>query len=190
MRQRRAELTLGILALLALATNLAWHIAHGRWFDCFWVCNAATLLAGLGLLFRSPLLSTAAFVWVVPGTLAWATEALVFGSDFSPPSYLLHISGFVAALYGVRSLGAHPAGYLGGLGLFGVLLLLCRALPAEANVNCAFAPRASWKAVWATIELPHYLTTALLALGVCWSMNRLALSWPTWARSRSRDPRP
>jgi hypothetical protein len=119
--------------------------------------------------------------------VAWGTEALVFGSTFAPPSYLLHLSGFAAALYGVRVLGAHRAGYQLGLAAFAGLLLVSRALPVEANVNCAFAPRASWTAVWATLALPHHLTIVLIALGLCWSMNRLAT---IWARSRSPDPRP
>jgi hypothetical protein len=187
VRQRRAGLALGILALLALATNVTWHVTHGRWFDCFWVCNGATLFAGLALLVRSQLLATAAFVWVVPGTVAWGTEALFFGSDFALPSYLLHLSGFAAALYGVWLLGAHRAGYQVGLALFAGLMLVSRALPPAANVNCAFAPRASWKGVWATFALPHHLTIAAIAFGLCWSMNRLAL---TWAKSRSLDPPP
>ncbi|HVJ19497.1 MAG TPA: hypothetical protein VM686_28955 [Polyangiaceae bacterium] len=188
MPERNVQLGLGTLALLGLAANVSWHVQHGTWFDCFWVCNAATLLAGLGLLFRSALLSTSAFVWVVPGTLAWGTEALLLGSTFAVPSYLLHFTGFAAAVYGVRSLGAHAAGYLGGLALFAALLVLSRALPVAANVNCAFGPRASWKA-WAALELPHHVSIVVLVLIVVWTMNRLALAWATWARSRSQDPR-
>ena len=188
MPARRAELVLGIMALAALGTNVSWHVRHGTWFDSFWVCNAATLLAALGLFFRSPLLATAAFVWLVPGALAWGSEALLLGSDFALPSYLLHFTGLLAAAYGVRRVGAHAAGYLGGLGLFAGLILLSRALPADANVNCAFGPRASWKA-WAALGLPHFVTVAVLALTVSWTMNRLALGWATWARSRSPDPR-
>ena len=173
--------------------NVASHVSIGRWFDSFWVCNGATLLCGLGLILRQTLLVTSGFVWLVPGTALWATEATLLGSSFAPASYLLHISGFAAAVYGVRRLGAHPSGYLGALGLFVGLLLCSRLLPAEANVNCAFGPRASWK-VWAALDLPHHLTVALLALVVCWAMNRLADLWsrvpvPISERSRSRDPR-
>lgn len=185
---RKLEIALGIGALLALSANVSWHIGHGTWFDSFWLCNGATLFAGLGLLLRSALLGTAAFVWLVPGTAAWGLEALFLGSTFAVPSYLLHVGGVTAAAYGVRVHGAHRAGYLGALGLFAGLLVLSRSLPVEANVNCAFGPRASWKA-WAALGLPHHLTVALLALAVAYAMNQLAALWFTSARSRSPDPR-
>jgi hypothetical protein len=185
---RRVEIALGGLALLAVGANVTWHAQQGTWFDAFWLCNGATVLAGLGLLLRAPLLGTAAFVWLVPGTLAWAVEALFLGSSFPPPSYGLHLGGVAAAVYAVYRLGAHRAGYLGGLALFSALVLLSRALPEEANVNCAFGPRASWKA-WAGLGLPHHLTIALLALAITYGMNRVALAWITSARSRFPDPR-
>ncbi len=187
-RARLVELALGTAVLLALATNAAWHVKHGRWFDAFWLCNAAALLAGVALLLRQALLATVAFVWLVPGTLCWGIEASLLGSTFGWPSYALHLAGAVGAVFAVWRLGAHRAGYLGALLLLALLLLLSRFLPEGANVNCAFGPREGWR-VFQWLPFGHWLSLAILGALLSFAMNQLALAL-TYRRSHVLDPPP
>ncbi len=192
LSSRQAEVTFGASVLAMLAMNVGWHIAHGRWFDVFWLCNAAAFLAGLALLGRSALLATISFVWLVPGTLCWGVEAGVLGSAFGWPSYFLHLGGAMTATYAVWRLGAHRAGYIGALVLLALVLGISRVLPAGANVNCAFGPRAGWR-VFQFLPFGYWFSVALFGALSSFLMNQVALyvaSAPTYPRSPAPDPRP
>ncbi|HEV8245702.1 MAG TPA: hypothetical protein VGP93_08035 [Polyangiaceae bacterium] len=171
--QRNVELGWGLAVLVAVGSNVIWHVTHGRWFEAFWLCNAAALVAGLALWTQKSLLATVAFIWLVPGTAAWAAEALLLGSSFAWPSYALHLTGAIAAVLGIRRFGAHRAGYVAALALLALLLLVSRLLPLAANVNCAFGPRAGWW-VFQALPLPHWGALAVMALSLSFAMNGLA----------------
>ncbi len=114
------------------------------WFESFWLCNLSLGLVGLGLLSRSRLPVNVGFVWLLPGTLAWASEAAFLGGSFAPTSYLVHLAGTALAAFGVARLGVHRRTELAALAFLCTVLLLARCLPASANVNCAFRARSGW----------------------------------------------
>jgi hypothetical protein len=139
-----SEIVAGLAALFAVGLNVLWHVQHDRWFESFWLCNLSLFAVGVGLLSRASLLVSVGFVWLLPGTLAWASEAWFLGGSFAPTSYLVHVGGSALALFGVLRLGVHPQSELGALGFLSAALLLARLLPASANVNCAFGARSGW----------------------------------------------
>jgi hypothetical protein len=142
--KRAQEIAAGLFSLSTVALNVVWHVQHGRWFESFWLCNLSLGLVGLGLLSRSRLPVNVGFVWLLPGTLAWASEAAFLGGSFAPTSYLVHLAGTALAAFGVARLGVHRRTELAALAFLCTVLLLARCLPASANVNCAFGARSGW----------------------------------------------
>jgi hypothetical protein len=167
------EIAAGLAALFAVALNVVWHVQHDRWFESFWLCNLSLFAVGVGLFSRASFLVSVGLVWLVPGTLAWASEAWFLGGSFAPTSYLVHLGGSALAAFGVARLGVHARTELGALGFLSAALLLARALPASANVNCAFGARSGWS--W----LPEggalfFLCGALFALTTTVLVTRVA----------------
>jgi hypothetical protein len=183
-----APQAVGGLAFLAAFANVVWHIEHGRWFECFWLCNVAAIAAALGLFFSSSLLSTVAFIWLVPGTIVWSIEVFVLRVEFAHTSYALHLVGVAAASFGVHRLGAHRSGFAGALGFLSGLLVLSRFLPEAANVNCAFSPRTGWS-IFELLPIPYSLAVVVLGLTIAYATSKLALALATSSgqtRSRGR----
>ena len=132
-------------AMFAILVHDGAHIAAGRYWDIFWICNVAALLVGPAILLRSPDLSAVALTWLVPGTIVWLVDALVFGAHILPTSYAAHFGGTAAAVYATRRFGWSRHGWLFALGVLGLTVLVSRLfLPAAANVNAAHAVPKGW----------------------------------------------
>src|SRR5262249_3122020 len=80
----RTDCFVGGFALAAIVLHDAAHVAAGRWYDVFWVCNLAALLVGPGVLLRSALLSSVALTWIVPGSIVWLLDSVLAQSQILP----------------------------------------------------------------------------------------------------------
>jgi hypothetical protein len=170
-RCSRIDIAVGTLALAAIALHDAAHIQAGHWFNAFWVCNIAALLAGPAVLFGSPVLSGAALTWLLPGTAVWLLDAIVAGSTILPTSYAVHLGGTAVAVYGLRRAGRlhgvhRPAVFAASMGILGAAVVVSRwALPAAANVNAAHSVPRGWSFLGAE-RVAFILSAGGLAVGV------------------------
>jgi hypothetical protein len=140
-----ADLGVAAFAFVAIVVHDAAHLAAGRYWDVFWVCNVSAALVGPAILFRSPLLSAAALTWIVPGTGVWLADAFVAHSNILPTSYAVHIGGTLAACYATRVSGFARRGWLFALAVLALSVLVSRLfLPAFANVNAAHSIPKGW----------------------------------------------
>ena len=142
----RLDCFIGGFAGAAIVLHDAAHVLAGRWYDVFWVCNLAALLVGPAVLFRSALLSTVAFTWILPGTLVWFLDTVLAGSAILPTSWGVHLGGSIAAIYGVRRAGSAERGLFAALLLPAFALLISRLfLPASENVNAVHSVPRGWE---------------------------------------------
>jgi hypothetical protein len=130
---------LGVAALVSYAVHGTTHIRIGTPECMLWMCNAAVLVLGAGLLLSNARIIAIGFCWLVVGDIGWALD-LYFGSDLLPTSLLTHVVGLVLALEGLRRLG-FPAWTWPRAGLAVVVLqeLTRLCAPSRSNVNVAFA---------------------------------------------------
>ena len=141
----RLDCFVGGFSASAILLHDAAHVLAGRWYDAFWVCNLAALLVGPAVLFRSALLATVAFTWILPGTLVWLLDALLAGSAILPTSWGVHVGGSLAAIYAVRRAGPVDRGLVASLALPAFALLVSRlCLPPAENVNAVYRVPAGW----------------------------------------------
>ncbi len=170
----------GGFALAAIVLHDAAHIADGRWYDAFWVCNLAALLIGPAALLRSPLLATVSLTWILPGTVVWLLTAVLANANLLPTSFGVHIGGCVVASWAVWRSGCARRSVPLTLALPAFAVLCSRAfLPAERNVNAAHAVPRGFTALGS--DFPVFvvssiaLTLLLCALGqlLCMGLARL-----------------
>jgi hypothetical protein len=186
-----------------VVTNGVVHVAAGRWYDAFWLCNWCVLSVAAALALRSSWLATVAWIWLLPGTAAWFVEVLA-AVRFAASSYALHAVGLAGAFYALRRLGAQRGVVWGSLIALGAVLLGSRLLPDVANVNGVFGPRRGWTTLAATGSA-YPLAVAALAVIAAWLGQASALfvargarpvgSVTLWAalnalRIRAQDPAP
>lgn len=156
----------GVTLLGVVGANGAAHVAAERWYDAFWLCNWCVLGVAVALLVRSARLATVAWIWLLPGTLAWSVEVLA-SVRFFATSYALHGLGLCGAVYALRRLGAVRGLMPVALGALACVVLGSRLLPEIANVNGVFGPRRGWASLAAVGSL-YPLALAALALGAAW----------------------
>lgn len=173
----KTDLALGALMTLAALAHAGAHVAAGRWYDVFWICNLTALLIGPAVLLRSATLAAVGLTWMLPGTAAWLVDAFVSsGSHILPTSYGVHLGGSLVAVYAVQRNGYAPQGWLAALALLVVAFLVSRLLlPAHANVNVSHAIRDGWTFFHGSY--PAFLAmAALLALALSAAGDRLGLA--------------
>lgn len=142
---RRVDLAVASFSILAIGAHDAAHIAAGRYWDVFWICNVAALFVGPAILLRSPELAAIALTWLFPGTVVWLVDALVAGSNILPTSYAVHLGGTAAAFYATRRAGFSERGWVAALGVLALAVLVARVfLPVGANVNAAYSVPRGW----------------------------------------------
>jgi hypothetical protein len=140
-----ADLCVGVLATIAVLIHVGAHVLAGRPHDALWICNVAALLAGPAVLLRSPVLSAVSLTWILPGTVIWLVDGVVFGAGILPTSYGAHLGGSAASIYAVYRSGHAPRGWIAALAVFVAVMLLCRlALPPPTNVNSTHAVPPGW----------------------------------------------
>jgi len=141
----RLDWVVAIFSILAIVLHDAAHVAAGRYWDVFWVCNVSALFVGPSILLRSPVLAAVGLTWLVPGTIVWLLDVVVAGSNILPTSYAVHLGGTAAVVYATRRVGFAERGWLLALGVFGAATLVSRLfLPAQANVNAAHSVPRGW----------------------------------------------
>lgn len=167
----RLDCFIGGFAFAAIALHDAAHVAAGRWYDVFWVCNLAALLIGPGVLLRSPQLCITGLTWIVPGTVVWLLDTVFAGSNILPTSWGVHLGGCVAAFYGVRRSGYAPHTFwLTGALPLAAILGSRFLLPAEHNVNGAHAVPRGWGFLgdswWGFFGVATLICFAMVGLGL------------------------
>lgn len=179
---------MGLLLLSVVGANAVAHVAGGRWYDVFWLCNWCVLGVGVALLTGSARLATVAWIWLLPGTLAWSVEVLA-SVPFFATSYALHGLGALGAVYALRRVGAARGVGPLSLAVLACVLLGSRLLPEAANVNGVFGPRRGWPSLAALGSL-YPLSLAALALGAAWLGQLSALFVAGGERDAGATSRP
>lgn len=135
-----------MFSVAAIVVHDAAHVAAGRYWDVFWVCNVSALFVGPAIVLRSPLLAAVGLTWLVPGTVVWLLDVVIAGSNILPTSYAVHLGGTAAAVYATRRFGFAERGWLLALGVLAGATLFSRLfLPVQANVNAAHAVPHGWQ---------------------------------------------
>jgi hypothetical protein len=141
----RLDWAIASFSILAIVAHDAAHVAAGRYWDVFWVCNIAALFVGPAILLRSPLFAAVALTWLFPGTVVWLVDAFVAGSNILPTSYAVHLGGTAAAFYATRRAGFSDRGWVAALAVLGAAVLVSFLfLPVATNVNGAHAVPRGW----------------------------------------------
>lgn len=170
---KRPDSLVGLALVGVVLANASVHASAGRWYDAFWLCNWCVLAVALALFTRSARLATVAWIWLLPGTLAWSVEVLA-SVRFFATSYALHGLGLMGAWYGLRRLGAVRGMLPAAFVALACVLAASRLLPEAANVNGVFGPRRGWVSLAATGSF-YPLCLALLALAAAWLGQASAL---------------
>ena len=177
---RHVDYFAGGFALTAIVLHDAAHVADGRWYDAFWVCNLAALLIGPAALARSALLATVALTWILPGTVLWLLTAVLADANLLPTSFGVHLGGCVVAAWAVWRSGCARSSVALALALPAFALLCSRLfLPPERNVNAAHAVPRGFTALGS--DFPVFIASAtaitlvLCAVGqlLCRALARL-----------------
>jgi hypothetical protein len=167
----KTDVAVALFAFVAIALHDGSHLAAGRYWDVFWVCNVAALLVAPAIVFRSSLLAAASLTWLLPGTLVWLADTVFAGSHILWTSYAVHFGGTAAALYATRRNGVHPRGWVAALVVLVAVVLVSRLfLPPHANVNAAHAVPRGWGFLGSTRVL--FATTTILLIAVCCMLGR------------------
>ena len=150
---------LGIVAVASYAAHAAVHLSRGEPQDLLWACHIATLLVGIGLVFRSPAMNAIGLLWACFGTPLWILD-LATGGEWMPTAFLTHAAALVCGVIGVRRLGMPRAATFKAMAAFAPLWAVTRAVtPAWANVNVAFFVYQGWQR-WFT-SYPTYFAMLL-----------------------------
>lgn len=182
-RFRYLDFAVAGFAFVAILLHDVAHISAGRWYDVFWVCNVSALLVAPAVIARSPLLSTLAFTWLMPGTAVWLLDSFVAGANILPTSWGVHVGGTLCALYGVWRSGYARRGWLAALGMLAVTLVVSRLLlPPGRNVNVVHAVPPGWHFLGGTYA--GFVVSALALVALVCALGQL-VSWLVTGRPRS-----
>jgi hypothetical protein len=134
---------LGSVALLCYATHGTFHCLRGTPESLIWMCQLGTLMVGVGLLLRSPVVNAVGVLWLSAGTPFWII-GVSLGSTFLQTSVLTHLGGLSIGLWGAYELGIPRGAWWKATGLGGMLHLLSRwgHLPGGRKRSAPGAPRA------------------------------------------------
>jgi hypothetical protein len=163
----RIDWAVATFAMVAIAVHDAAHVAAGRYWDAFWICNVAALFVGPAILLRSPAMAAVALTWLVPGTVVWLLDVALAGSNILPTSYAVHLGGTAAALYATRTVGFCEIGWVWSLLVLAASTLASRLfLPKAANVNAAHAIPHGWTVLGST-RVAFVATAIAIVLATC-----------------------
>jgi hypothetical protein len=163
----RLDWAVAIFSILAIVVHDGAHVAAGRYWDVFWICNVAALFVGPAVLLRSPAFAAVALTWLVPGTIVWLSDVVLAGSNILPTSYAVHLGGSVAVVYATRRVGFSERGWLFALGVLIAAALTSRfLLPPHANVNAAHSVPRGWGFLGGTPGRFAFASFAI-AVGTC-----------------------
>jgi hypothetical protein len=160
----------------ALLTVLIWHasvmVMHSHADYLLFVCYAANLFLGVGLLARRPTLVGAGLVWIAVGTPLWLYEAITF-SDWELSCTVFHLYALAVGAMTVGRWRLPRHTWVVGVATGAALWLLSRLFTDPAlNVNAAFRVYQGWEALF-----PDYRAyVAVMALGfgaLFWALTRL-----------------
>lgn len=186
-RLRYLDHAIAGFAFVAILLHDAAHVAAGRWYDVFWVCNVSALLVAPAVIARSPTLCAIAFTWLLPGTAVWLLDSFVAGANILPTSWGVHLGGTLAALYGVWRSGFARRGWLAALGMLAATLLVSRwFLPPRFNVNVVHAVPQGWSFLGGTYA--GFVATALVLVAVVCGLGQL-VGWLVAGRHRGFSKR-
>lgn len=162
----------GVLAIAFYAVHAGVHLREHHPEDLLWACHVATVLVGLGLIFRSAVLNAVGFVWLVMGNAMWLLD-LAGGGAFLPTSLLTHVGGLALSIVGLRAFGFPRHVWWKSVLAFLALQEVCRWItPAAANVNVAFAVWSGWER-----SFPSYIWYAVMldivGLGAALTIERI-----------------
>lgn len=150
----------GIFLLAIVTVNLLIHIAYegGDLGEVFWYCNIATIMLGVGFLFRRAGLITAVFVTAIPVQFFWIVDFFLnsFGLGMGRTAWLFNDSLFFLtpiisiilhgiliplSLWGVFKYGFDKRAYYWVIAAVFILLLATFFFTSpEFNRNCVFYP--------------------------------------------------
>lgn len=185
---RRAEVALGVAALVFYAVHAASQIIRGRAGEVVWICHLGALLIGAGLLTDRALPRAIGSLWLSLGTPLWIVDLMTHG-EFLPTSLLTHGGGLAVAALAAFLRGFPPGAWWKALAAGAVVQRLTRLVTEPAaNVNLAFSVPPISRA-----SFPSYPAYYAVMLGVCaavmfaaeWVFRRLGRGAPTRASGSS-----
>lgn len=163
------SLLIGVLAISIYVIHGTYNITLQRPECLIWACDLATLLVGLGIIFKLPTMNAIGFLWLSLGVSLWAID-FATGGDYTITSPLLHIGGLMIGVYGIRTLGmARGAWWKALIGLFGLQIISRALTPPEKNANLAFDVWVGWESYfpsyfWYMVML--YAISTLMFIGL------------------------
>jgi hypothetical protein len=149
-------------------------VHSGEFTHLGWMCHLSSLLIGIGLLSRRPLLNGVGLLWLVVGTPLWIFENTQNIDNFVWTSTLTHGLGPLIAILGIRELGWRRGSWSrAGIGLI-FLQPLSWVIPGaeEANLNLAFRTWHGFESVFPD----HFLflvTVVLICTAIFYGVDRL-----------------
>jgi hypothetical protein len=138
----------GSLSILFYILYVAYYASHNKLYNMVWVCHVGSLLVGLGLVFRKPLLNATGFFWVSIGIPLWVYN-LTSGSSSVIYSYLTHWGGLINGLLGIYIMGIPKRSYIYSAIALSVFACATRFItPPGENINLIHSIWPGWETVF------------------------------------------
>lgn len=147
----RAHRMWGVVPFLAFAWHGAYTVEKLDPGYLLFVCYAANLLLGAGILSRSGLLTGTAFCWIVAAYPLWLYDVIRL-SDWEPSGLVFHTSGLLVGALTMRFHFYPRHVWLSALGLGATMQVLARWLTRpDLNVNAAFRVYEGWESLFTSM---------------------------------------
>lgn len=162
---------------LPVLAILAWHGWHTVTSlgpaNLFFVCYTATLLLGVGILGRRPLLACTGAGWLLAGFPLWLYDA-VANEDWETSCTAFHVGGLVIGLMVLRRCPMPRGTGIFAIALALLLWLLTRLLTPEAlNINAAFSVYRGWEGIFSDYWL--FVGVSIVFFGLYfWALARVS----------------
>jgi hypothetical protein len=158
----------GAVPLLALAWHGTYTVQKLDPGYLLFVCYAANLLLGVGILTRSGLLTGTAFCWIVVGYPLWLYD-VIRASDWEPSGLVFHTSGLLIGALTMRYHLYPRYAWLPALGMGATLQVLARWFTSPTlNVNAAFRVYEGWEALFNSMLI--YRIVMLVGFGTSFAV--------------------
>lgn len=161
---------LGFLSLIFFLTHLHYYWRHGGVGHMLWMCNIASLLLGLGILFAIPLLIRVAVIWLIPGLPLWFWFVVLQGGWLLTSS-LSHVGGLIVGLIAINRVKASRWTWIHASLWYVAVQQLCRMItPPELNVNVAHRPYEGFGGLFSRYW-EYWLVTTLMVIAGLWLLG-------------------
>lgn len=139
---------LGIVAILFYVIHGSYWIVKGVPANLLWACHLGSVIVGLGMIFKKPVINSVGVLILLMGNIFWFLY-LCGDGEFELTSPLTHIGGLLIGLVGVWRMKFVSFSWLRGVIFLALLQIITRWItPESENINLAFRIHDGWESIF------------------------------------------